>query len=83
MSSTQDNSASEQSQSPTTSSNGNTPAPSTAATTASNSSNAAGADESLICRWNQCNLRFNTPETLYVSWLLHIVEHSDDGKNES
>jgi hypothetical protein len=72
MSSTQDN-ASEQSQSPNagSGSDGNTPASTTAASTssASNASN-ANADESLVCRWNACNQRFNTAETLYD----HICE---------
>ncbi|KAJ0109203.1 ph-response transcription factor [Diaporthe amygdali] len=67
MSSTQDN-TSEQSQSPNagSGSDGNTPASTTAASTssASNASN-ANADESLVCRWNACNQRFNTAETLY------------------
>jgi hypothetical protein len=69
MSSTQDN-ASEQSQSPNASSasDGNTPASTTAASTsgASTASN-TNADESLVCRWNACNQRFSTAETLYVS----------------
>ncbi|KAI7781763.1 ph-response transcription factor [Diaporthe eres] len=72
MSSTQDN-ASEQSQSPNagSGSDGNTPASTTAASTssASDASN-ANADESLVCRWNACNQRFNTAETLYD----HICE---------
>jgi hypothetical protein len=48
-------------------SNGNTPAPSTAATSSSGASSAAAQDDGLVCRWNQCNERFNSPETLYVS----------------
>ncbi|EOO04449.1 putative ph-response transcription factor pacc rim101 protein [Phaeoacremonium minimum UCRPA7] len=56
-------------QSSSSNSNGNTPAPSTAATSNSTSSS-AGQDESLVCRWNQCNERFNTAETLYD----HICE---------
>lgn len=72
MSSTQDN-ASEQSQSPNagSGSDGNTPASTTAASTSSASNaSTANADESLVCRWNACNQRFNTAETLYD----HICE---------
>ncbi|POS80072.1 pH-response transcription factor pacC [Diaporthe helianthi] len=72
MSSTQDN-ASEQSQSPNagSGSDGNTPASTTAASTSSASNaSSANADESLVCRWNACNQRFNTAETLYD----HICE---------
>ncbi len=45
------------------SSNGNTPAPSTGATTSTSQS---AADDNLVCKWNQCNERFGTPELLYV-----------------
>ncbi|KAM7223792.1 pH-response transcription factor pacC/RIM101 [Rhypophila decipiens] len=52
-------------------SNGATPAPSTAPTTTSSSSSAAASqDESLVCRWSECNERFNTAEILYE----HICE---------
>ncbi|KAK3322546.1 pH-response transcription factor pacC/RIM101 [Apodospora peruviana] len=50
-------------------SNGATPAPSTAPTTTSSSSS-AGQDESLVCRWSDCNERFSTAEILYD----HICE---------
>ncbi|KAK3504953.1 pH-response transcription factor pacC/RIM101 [Neurospora crassa] len=52
-------------------SNGTTPAPSTTPTTASNSSAPAAAqDESLVCRWAECNERFTSAEVLYE----HICE---------
>ncbi|KAK5664069.1 hypothetical protein OQA88_283 [Cercophora sp. LCS_1] len=50
-------------------SNGATPAPSTAPTTTSSSSSAQ-ADESLICRWSECQERFQNAEALYE----HICE---------
>ena len=46
------------------SSNGNTPAPSTAATSTTTSTS---QDDSLVCKWNQCNERFTAAEALYVS----------------
>ncbi|KAL2130409.1 hypothetical protein VTI74DRAFT_6518 [Chaetomium olivicolor] len=48
--------------------NGSTPAPSNAPTASSASS--AGADDSLLCRWDQCNERFTSAEALYE----HICE---------
>ncbi|KAK3333424.1 hypothetical protein B0T19DRAFT_354322 [Cercophora scortea] len=48
-----------------------TPAPSTApTTTSSSSSSGTGQDETLICRWSDCNERFGTAEILYE----HICE---------
>lgn len=61
-------------QSSGSSSNDNTPAPSTtttsttASTSATSGSSSASQDDSLVCRWNQCNERFNSAETLYVSY---------------
>ncbi|GAB1320603.1 pH-response transcription factor pacc-1 [Madurella fahalii] len=52
----------------TSTSNGTTPAPSTTATASSTSS--TGQDESLVCRWSECNERFTTAEALYE----HICE---------
>ncbi|KAK4639541.1 pH-response transcription factor pacc-1 [Podospora bellae-mahoneyi] len=49
-------------------SNGATPAPSTAPTASSSSSTAQ--DESLVCRWSECNERFTSAEVLYE----HICE---------
>ncbi|KAK0630729.1 hypothetical protein B0T17DRAFT_590166 [Bombardia bombarda] len=49
-------------------SNGATPAPSTAPTTSSTSS--SRDDETLVCRWSDCNDRFPTAEVLYE----HICE---------
>lgn len=49
-------------------SNGTTPAPSTA-TTATSQSSAPAQDDSLQCRWLNCNEKFNAAETLYVSIL--------------
>ncbi|UNI14082.1 hypothetical protein JDV02_000755 [Purpureocillium takamizusanense] len=46
----------------------NTPAPSSA--TSSTSQHAASPDDNLTCRWNQCNQKFSSPETLYE----HICE---------
>lgn len=72
MSANQDSSV----QSSSSNSNGNTPAPSTTATATSNatsatsSSSSAGQDDSLVCRWNQCNERFSAAEILYD----HICE---------
>ncbi|KAH8673839.1 hypothetical protein BX600DRAFT_433448 [Xylariales sp. PMI_506] len=58
-------------------SSGTTPAPSTANNAAAQGSSGASsagagssADESLICRWNSCNERFNAAESLYE----HICE---------
>ncbi len=45
------------------SSDDNTPAPST---TANSTSGSAAHDDNLVCKWNHCNERFTTPETLYV-----------------
>ncbi|KAL8423465.1 hypothetical protein RB596_003610 [Gaeumannomyces avenae] len=59
----------QQAESSSSNSNGNTPAPSTS-TTATSQSSSGGADDNLICRWNQCNERFVTAETLYD----HICE---------
>ncbi|KAK3990625.1 pH-response transcription factor pacc-1 [Cladorrhinum sp. PSN332] len=50
-------------------SNGTTPAPSTAATNSSSASSAP-QDESLTCRWSECNERFTSAEVLYD----HICE---------
>ncbi len=63
MSAPQDHAAGQSSSSAST---GNTPAPSTAATSASHS----GSEDGLVCKWNQCNERFNAAESLYVSCLL-------------
>jgi hypothetical protein len=60
------------------SSKSTTPAPSTGGTSATSQSTGAGAatpssasvaaDDNLICKWNSCNLKFVTPEALYVSF---------------
>lgn len=44
-----------------------TPAPSTATSNTSQSAGSTSADDNLICKWNSCNLKFVTPEALYVS----------------
>ncbi|TPX12064.1 uncharacterized protein E0L32_007179 [Thyridium curvatum] len=64
---TQDSSA--QSVSSAASNASSTPAPSTSATSTSQQSTSS-QDDSLVCRWNQCNERFNAAETLYD----HICE---------
>ncbi|KAI2624027.1 hypothetical protein GGS26DRAFT_565526 [Hypomontagnella submonticulosa] len=50
-------------------SNGTTPAPSTA-TTATSQSSAGASDDSLQCRWTGCSEKFSSAETLYE----HICE---------
>lgn len=48
-----------------------TPAPSTTTSNTSQSANSTSAEDNLICKWNACNLKFVSPEALYVSGNLH------------
>ncbi|CAM1505430.1 Fc.00g110670.m01.CDS01 [Cosmosporella sp. VM-42] len=47
-----------------------TPAPSAASNTSQSTAQSTGPDDNLTCRWNACNQKFATPETLYE----HICE---------
>ncbi|KAH7111686.1 pH-response transcription factor pacC/RIM101 [Dactylonectria estremocensis] len=48
-----------------------TPAPSAASNTLQSTAPSTTSDDNLVCRWNACNQKFPTPESLYV----HICDH--------
>ena len=66
--SAQDQGPGAQASSASSSSQSNTPASTTTTTT---SASQQTQDENLTCRWNSCNQKFPTAETLYVSWMAY------------